>query len=64
MNTKPGISTTASTQAPLYVWIARPMCSCGSVDLQTYRSTAQGDGSTLRHCRCRQCGRPLRVVIE
>lgn len=50
---------------PEYVYNLRPRCLCGSPRLRTYRSRRdQGDGSTLRWCVCRDCGRRLVVVIE
>jgi transcriptional regulator NrdR family protein len=48
-----------------YVYIERARCPrCRSADLQSYRSTRDGDGSTSRHTQCRACAWRFIVVIE
>jgi hypothetical protein len=48
-----------------YVFCQRPRClDCDSADLETYKSTAGGDGSVMRHTRCRACKAHFRVVWE
>lgn len=51
--------------APLYR--ERVRCPhCGGTDVETYRSTDQGDGSVLRYTRCRfeRCRCRFKVVFE
>jgi transcriptional regulator NrdR family protein len=47
------------------VFVDRPRCpSCDGIDLKTTKSIDQGDGSTLRRTRCRECGCKFHVVVE
>ena len=47
------------------VYVERPRCpSCDSTDIQIRSTLPQGDGSLLRYCRCRACGKSLKVVLE
>ncbi|MCX7424830.1 MAG: hypothetical protein NTW96_04285 [Planctomycetia bacterium] len=48
-----------------YVFIRRPQCpKCGSANLQTVRSKAQGDGTVERRTQCRSCYHRFFVVVE
>jgi hypothetical protein len=63
------MTTTRKTDAPprhpVIVFIERARCpACDSPNLRTYRSTDQHDGSTLRHCVCRDCLTRIHVVVE
>lgn len=48
-----------------YVFVTAPACtSCGSTDLLTIRSEANGDGSVTRKTVCRVCSTRFKVVVE
>lgn len=49
-----------------FVYVVKPACpACGSVELKTTRAVHdQGDGSTLRRVRCRDCAFPFTVILE
>lgn len=47
------------------IFVERPRCPrCGGDDLETKRSTQQGDGSVLRRVWCRDCPAKFYVVVE
>ena len=47
------------------VFTLRPRCPvCGAAELKATASRRQGDGSTLRYCRCRACGQNVKLVVE
>ena len=47
------------------VHIARTRClECDSASLLTTKSISQGDGSTARITRCRECGFKFVIVVE
>lgn len=47
------------------VFIERPRCpTCGSADLQTRRTTQNGDASLSRDTLCRECKLHFVVVVE
>jgi DNA-directed RNA polymerase subunit RPC12/RpoP len=61
-------ATTAYDQPrerPRIVFVERPRCpACGSIRLQTYRTTQNGDSTVTRHARCRDCSQRILVVVE
>jgi DNA-directed RNA polymerase subunit M/transcription elongation factor TFIIS len=62
---RPAKAKTSPVPAVEYVFVPRARCpGCESADFLTYRSAANGDGSTTRHTQCRYCGHKFRVVME
>lgn len=53
------------SQTPIAFVQQRPGCPyCTSMDRELVKSVGQGDGSTERRYKCRQCGELHRLVVE
>jgi hypothetical protein len=52
-------------ERPQYVFCERPRCPCcGSIRLETYRTSRHGDEAVTRHTRCRDCRERFFVILE
>jgi len=48
-----------------FEFVRRPRCpACQSSNIQTIRSSDQGDGTTKRHTQCRDCQHRFFVIVE
>lgn len=68
MNDRDRLVLDAIKRAPLtgYVFAELPRCErCGSADVVAVRGKVdQGDGSVLRHSRCRACDHRFKIIYE